>query len=75
MRRSEEIRKEILANKTQEMHNATIIRTTENEVMVAELILLRQLNKKLQDKSQLLYELLDMKKRKRNSQKYRKILC
>ena len=67
MRQADEIRKEILeelARKTLEVKSAAKDSMSQNEVMVDEHTLLKQLNKELQDKNNLLYELLEKYKEK-----------
>ena len=67
MRQADEIRKEILeelATKTLEVQSAAKDSMSQNEVMVAEHTLLKQLNKELQDKNNLLNELLEKYKEK-----------
>ena len=67
MKQTDEIRREILeelAGKTIEVQSATKNNLSENEVMVAEHTLLKQLNKELQDRNKLLYELLKKYKEK-----------
>lgn len=59
MKQIEEIRKEYmteLQSKTQELHNATVDDEAEKDIIFAEYTLLKQLNKELQDKNQLLVE-------------------
>ena len=62
MRKTDEIRREILeelSGETVEVQSAVKDNVSQNEVMIAEKTLLKQLNKELQDKNKLLHELLE----------------
>ena len=64
MRKTDEIRRQILAGETVEVQSAAKDNVNLNEVMVAENTLLNQLNKELQDKNKLVHELLEKYKEK-----------
>ena len=70
---SEQLRKEILSevvNKTQDLHNATLFSNeTEFELLKTENMLQKELIKDLQEKNQLLRELLNEKKKVDNDMK------
>ena len=68
MRQTDEIRREILeelAGKTIEVQSAAKNNLSENEVIIAEHTLLKQLNIELQDKNKLLHELFSKYKEKK----------
>ena len=75
MKQTDEIRREILqelAEKTIEVQGITKNNISENEVMVAENTILKQLNNELQDKNKLLHELLEVYKEKETDNHFTK---